>query len=227
MSFVISYETLFDVLRKESNREDLQSLPDTFYEDVASFIAEKKLDSSSRGRIEYENSKKIVRELYERRERKILLLALNKARTNSGIIDSSVLLEREKSFFEAIVHELEHHKKEMLLVIEQGVPKTDAEKAEEQEVQVPEDKEVQNAASEKKAAEPVVAEKPIKEDEPKDKRNSPQIEAGEKKVKFLVSVPKFVGKDMTIFGPFNPGDTTNLPEDVAAILEKKGRVEFI
>jgi len=225
MSFVISYETLFDVLRKESNREDLQSLPDTFYEDVASFIAEKKLDSSSRGRIEYENSKKIVRELYERRERKILLLALNKARTNSGIIDSSVLLEREKSFFETIVSELEHHKKEMLLVIEQGVPKTEAEKAEEEEAQVVEDKETQNAASEKKVAEPEIA--TPAEEKPKDKRNEPQLEDDEKKVKFLVSVPKFVGKDMTIFGPFNPGDTTNLPEDVATILEKKGRVEFV
>jgi len=227
MSFIISYETLFDILRKESNREDLQTLPKTFYEDVASFIAEKKLDSSSRGRIEYENSKKIIRELYERRERKILLLALNKARTNSGIIDSSVLLDREKAFFESVVRELEHHKKEMLLVIEQGLPKTDAEKEQAQEVSASEDK--QSSATEEKAAE--VSEetaKPIvKDDTPKDKRNSPQLEANEKKVKFLVSVPKFVGKDMTIFGPFNPGDTTNLPQDVATILEKKGRIEFI
>ncbi len=223
MSFIISYETLFDILRKESNREDLQSLPDSFYEDVASFIAEKKLDSSSRGRIEYENSKKIIRELYERRERKILLLSLNKARTNSGIIDSSVLLEREKSFFESIVRELEHHKKEMMLVIEQGVPKTET--ASEVEVAVSED--TQSSATEEKAVEVEVAKPIVKEDTPKEKRNAPQLEAGEKKVKFLVSVPKFVGKDMTIFGPFNPGDTTSLPEDVAMILEKKGRIEFM
>ncbi|MBR9702583.1 hypothetical protein GOV10_00975, partial [Candidatus Woesearchaeota archaeon] len=82
MAFVISYETLFELLRKEQSREDLQVLPEEFYADVLAFMHEKHAAEASdgsaghRAEIEFRNIKKVLKELYERRERKILLLAL-------------------------------------------------------------------------------------------------------------------------------------------------------
>ena len=77
---VISYETLFELLRREKEREALQKLNDSFFEDVVNYINEKKKslaenESSSsfgeRDKIDQQirNIKKILKELYERREK--------------------------------------------------------------------------------------------------------------------------------------------------------------
>ena len=39
--FNISYTTLFELLRREKDREELQKLQKTFFEDVKSYIQEK------------------------------------------------------------------------------------------------------------------------------------------------------------------------------------------
>lgn len=44
-------------------------------------------------------------------------------------------------------------------------------------------------------------------------------------VRFLVHVPRFVGKDLRLFGPFAEGETAMLPVDTARILINKGIVK--
>jgi len=46
-------------------------------------------------------------------------------------------------------------------------------------------------------------------------------------VRFLYAVPKFVGKELEEYGPFEEEDIANLPSDIADILIGKGRVEEI
>ncbi len=46
-------------------------------------------------------------------------------------------------------------------------------------------------------------------------------------VRFINSVPKFVGTDSNIYGPFIKEDIANLPEKTAQILIKKNRAEKI
>ena len=66
------------------------------------------------------------------------------------------------------------------------------------------------------------------EDEPE-----PEIQAEEEKdnynikikVKFKAHVPKFVGKMMEIYGPYEEGDEEELPEIIANILVNKDRAE--
>ena len=111
---VITYETLFELLRLEKSREDLQKLDQTFYEDVAVYIVEKRellkkeIESSSMGfgveetRIELENVRKILKDLYDRRERKIVTLALNKSKTAMTIVNTSAMLAVEKGFFDSL-----------------------------------------------------------------------------------------------------------------------------
>ena len=46
-------------------------------------------------------------------------------------------------------------------------------------------------------------------------------------VRFLKPVPKFMGKDLETFGPFEKDDVASLPKKIANILVNKDRVELI
>ena len=77
----ISYDLLFDVLRYEKSREELQSLEKDFYINVVDYLKQKEsilinynTPPSEREltRIQINNIRKILQEIYERREKKII-----------------------------------------------------------------------------------------------------------------------------------------------------------
>ena len=100
----ITYEVLFDIFRREKNREELQKLDNTFYIDIITYLREKDAilnDKISKNEskeelkkltIQLENIHKLLRELYDRRERKIIVMALNKVRIHQNIINTSAML---------------------------------------------------------------------------------------------------------------------------------------
>ena len=112
---VITYERLYDILRAEKFNQDLQKLPENFVQSVRSYLDEKtrllarqKEKSSSIFHSEIasterqlENVKKIVKELYDRREAKILQSALFSARSSSKVVHN--VLDYEKEFYNAMV----------------------------------------------------------------------------------------------------------------------------
>ncbi|GIU69880.1 MAG: hypothetical protein KatS3mg002_1116 [Candidatus Woesearchaeota archaeon] len=108
----ISYDLLFDILRYEKSREELQALEKDFYKKVVEYLKQKdaiilgvNTPPSEREftRIQVNNIKRILQEIYERRERKIINLALYKVKTGSDIINTSILLDEEKIMFENLV----------------------------------------------------------------------------------------------------------------------------
>jgi DNA replication initiation complex subunit (GINS family) len=110
----ITYETLFDLLRREKNREELQALEPDFYEQARIYLQEKeallsgKEDTSyfstekEKLKIQYQNIRRLLKELYEKREKKIISIALVKARTGSDIIDTSAMLPNEAAYYRAL-----------------------------------------------------------------------------------------------------------------------------
>ena len=46
-----------------------------------------------------------------------------------------------------------------------------------------------------------------------------------KTIRFLSPVPKFVGEELEVYGPFEEDDVANLPFRIASLLIKKGRAE--
>ena len=74
----ITYETLYELMRLEKNREEMQKLPDNFIQDTLSYLSSKeKIVSDSRKRfdlfsaserekteVQLKNIKKILKELY-------------------------------------------------------------------------------------------------------------------------------------------------------------------
>ncbi len=204
----ITYETLFDILRLEKNTGELQKLNGTFYEDVVSYLNGKEnilkqeetvFSEAERDKtiVQIQNIKKILKELYERREKKIINLALNKAQTGSDIIDISALLAQERKLFDSLVKIFSSHRDEVLTNLINGKQPTLKETIEE--------------SSEETTKE--IEEKPEKEES--------------KIIRFIHPVPKFLGKELEIYGPYEADDKANLPKEIADILIRKGRAEEI
>jgi len=190
---LLNYEKLFDFLRSERNSVQLQQLPETYYRDVVKYLELK----SSSGADQLRNAKKIVEDIYNRREKKILNLAVNKSRTKSSLIDVSALLPEERIMFKQGVIFLDHFREEVLSrTLNAKVPSSEG---------VPEDAMTEDVVeSEKK---PVI------------------IPGNKIKVKFLKYVDKFVGPDLEIIGPFDEEDVAELDSEVADLVISKELAE--
>ena len=228
----VTYETLFDLLRREKSKNELQELDSTFYVDVVIYLKSKQIilntDSSTVSRAEQEkiriqlkNIKRILKELYEIREKKILNLAMNKVRTGSSLIDTSKLLNEERGLYEESVSILEKYKKGILSKltnyelpsVKSSNYSTPSETFTESD-EFDESEEFEN--NEKSVAFKI-----------HETNEEPEIVSGSMKVKFLTNLPRFMGLDKKVYGPFEKGTTNELPSTVAELLSKKGRVEIV
>ncbi len=203
VSINITYETLFDLLRREKNRNELQVLEPDFFEQVQNYLVDKKNSVESEKttvsraekekiRIQLKNAKKIIKELYEIREKKILQLASNKAKTESSLLNTNNLLETEKEFFKQSYDLIKKYKQDFLMKIEEP----ESTKKEEGSVS-------------------------------SEKNDSDSSENEYEKIVLKANLPKFVGLDKKIYGPFNKGEETELPNKVANLLIEKGRAEKV
>lgn len=213
MGIVITHETLFEILKTEKDRSELQKLDETFFNDVVSYIEDKKrilgseselfsVTDKAKNQRQIDNAKKILKQLYDKREKKIISMALDKSRTRSDVIDISPLLKEEQILFDKLVHIFGKFRNEILhnILVERS-PKIE-------ESRMPE-------------KEPLaVGPEPKPEQVP-----SPQKEM--LTVRFISAVPKFVGKELEDYGPFEEDDIANLPREIAQVLIEKGRVEEI
>ena len=217
----ITYETIFDLLRREKNRAELQKLGDSFFVDVNDYIKEKysilkdqqmKVDMSASAEKEktqkqIENINSMLKGLFERRQQKIVDMAIIKSRIPPNTVNYSPLLKEEKEMFDELVLLLNEFKEKVLLKLITK-PEVIESKQEEKRPEESESKELKT-----------------------EEETKPEIKAEEdedtKLVRFIHSVPRFVGRHLEVYGPFEDDDTANLPEEIADILIKKGRAEEI
>ena len=237
----LTYEKLFDYLREERNNAQLQELPGTLFSDITEYLKMKEdsIESlqqsgsitSENALVQLRNAKKIIENLYERREKKLLNLALNKSRTKSQLIDTSALLPEEKIFFKQISIVLDHFRDEVLKnLLDKSVPEINEQK----DSVAPERPQVQGEISEKKQEAQDAAERAKEEAAQVDTKDPEEVSEGVEPVsdekvalKFLKYVDKFVGPDLEIMGPFEEGSVEQLPADVAEVVLKKGYAERV
>ena len=205
---VITYETLFELLKRERERTDLQKLEQTFFSDTIIYIKDKKkileaknespfaVEEKKKTERQLENIYKILKELYERREKKIIALALDKSRTQSNLIDTTSLLKEEKVVFDAMASLLDTYRESILYSV----------------------------LNEKM---PFMASFELKSKEKEDFKAAFELKRATKLVRFTAHVPKFVGPELEEYGPFEEEDIANLPAEVADVLINKARVEEI
>jgi len=121
---MITYQEIYDILRKEKYNEALQQLPKNFLTEIASYLNEKKdivnreqkdselfSDTVRMTRKQLDNTLSIIKEIIAIRERKVLNLAFTAALTGISKRDTENLLEHEKELFEITVKKLEHNQK--------------------------------------------------------------------------------------------------------------------
>ncbi len=124
---MITYQEIYDVLRKEKYNEALQALPDNFLEDVSVYLNEKKAIVSREGnmfsdtlrmtRKQLDNALSIIKEILAIRQRKVLDLAFVAAVTGVSKRDTESLLEHEQNLFNVTVKQLEQNQQKVSMVL--------------------------------------------------------------------------------------------------------------
>lgn len=232
----INYETLFDLLRREKNREELQTLDKDFYEQVLAYLKEKKESLSRKDdelfasaekeklKIQFQNIRRIIKELYERREKKVINMAMSKARTGSDVIDTSSLLPSEREYFEDQVRLFVQYKDKVLDRI-LNLKEFDNNKAEEENKG---SSLVQKETSKDSGLRTELKKEINAEEENKELNNFvPPGGTGNDKKKILIldSMPRFMGLNNEVLGPYNEGEEVELDSRIADILVKGGKAE--
>ena len=201
MEDTITFEYLYDILRKEKYSKEIQKLDDNFLQNLKKYITEKTkiLKSQSekesiftatetqKTRKHLENVQKLIKELFERRESKILYLAFVVSKTHGKHQLLSNLTKEEEILLQEIIQKLEMFR---------------------------------NSTTNS-----ILSEHENINEKPKDIKTDQKTRT--KIIKVLEHVPQFIGLDMQVYGPFNQKETAVLPEEIAELLIEKKIAEII
>lgn len=190
---IITYENLYEILRREKYRVELQKIDETFYQDVVKYLQEKTaiLESQSKKnsifastelektQVQLKNIVKILRELYEKRENKIVQFALFCSRSKNAQ-DTSTMLPEEFALYTSLKDTLDSYRDGILMQLLQS--------------RMPEIK--------------AVEQKDLKIEEKTDSLS----------IQVLKDIPEFVGPDLQVYGPFKAGESAHIPQMVATML---------
>ncbi len=190
---IITYENLYEILRREKYRTELQKIDETFYQDVVKYLQEKTaiLESQvkkqsifastevEKTQTQLKNILKILKELYEKRENKIIQFAIFCSRSKNSQ-DTSTMLPEEFAFYSQLKETLDLYREGLLNTL------------------------LQNKIPSILIEDP----KALKTEE---KTNSLSIHV-------LKEIPEFVGPDLAVYGPFKAGETHELPAMIAQML---------
>ncbi|HLC86457.1 MAG TPA: hypothetical protein VJG30_04185 [Candidatus Nanoarchaeia archaeon] len=198
---VITFDSLYEALRLEKYKTELQKLDKNFYKKSVKYLEEKKAilksqeskdsvfanESIIKTKRQLENTRMIIKELYEKREAKIINMALFNSRSAGSVQDTESLLEEEKDMYNTILGIFNNFRINVLYNLLEG-----------------------------KGPQKV-----------KETNTTTEEVKSNKLVRFTEAVPKFVGNDLNIYGPYEAEDVANLPGKVAEILVKNRRAEGI
>lgn len=99
----ISFELIRKIQRQEQRIPKLTKLPENFYQSVGYYLQQKRKLAKEGGRfaLETKNIERLVEDVFNRRERKILNMAIIAARTGSM---PENLTDQENNFFDSLVN---------------------------------------------------------------------------------------------------------------------------
>ncbi len=112
---MLTYETISKIVKEEKNTNKPVKLPEGFFEDVRMYLSKKEKITEKEDEWELGSVKRLLQDLLELRERKILIMALYAVR--SGIVPEN-LTEEEKEFFNMIVEDVKAWQEKKKLVLD-------------------------------------------------------------------------------------------------------------
>ncbi|MBS3802615.1 MAG: hypothetical protein KGY65_07690, partial [Candidatus Thermoplasmatota archaeon] len=212
----ITYKTLRKIQQAEKNSPQITQINKEFYDNVTVFlnqlekrlVDEKKPQKQMLLAEESQNIEKIIRNIYEHREKKIMLAAISKARGgNPGI---KYLLPEEKMFFDELYHNIVLFRKKIF---------TNHSK------EIEPDKEATSQSKPNRSTsktEPNAEKNTEKQDDPihKTKNAKPQKDNTNPILRILENIPSFVGTNNQTYTLYK-GDVISMPPDMAKMLLNK------
>ena len=182
---MLTYNDIYEALKKEKYSEALQQLPKNFAKEVSEYIKEKKeiaskeedmfSDAIIKTKRQLENAVSIFKELILRRKRKLLNLAFIARETGISKRDFENMFDFEKEMFDRIVTAMEESDKKL--------------------------NDSMNGKSEETRKNLLVV--------------------------FNDNIDEFAGTEGEILGPFEKGELSNLPKEIAKILVEAGKAEVV
>lgn len=126
---MITYQEIYDHLRKEKYNESLQEIPDNFLQELATYIEDRKQvltkqdsnlfsDTLKVTRKQLENSISLIKEIFSIRHKKVLNLSFAASITGVSKRDTDNLFDHEKILFENTVKQLEENQKKIMSYFE-------------------------------------------------------------------------------------------------------------
>jgi DNA replication initiation complex subunit (GINS family) len=137
-------------------------------------------------------------ELYDRREKKIINLALYRVKAGDGIINTEMLLSEERIFFDTLYMQLLRYREDILNNVLEG--------------KIPNPHVMNMTLNNSNALSKITL-------------DIEDLSEGIKSVRFIKAVPRFLGSELEVYGPFVENDIASLPSKIANILIKKDRAE--
>lgn len=224
---IITFDTLFDLQRREKYRAELQKIDPKFFDDVIKYFNEKQAiletqekkksvfaaNELEKTRSQLNEAKRLLKDIYTWRETKIVQGAVFQSRCNGKGFDFSALLPEEIELFnslqstlmkfrEDILHSLLNHEMPKVKITPPSEPETEGE-----------------------APEGSVAGASDHSQKAKDLKTDATKSDGSCCISLKCDLPEFMGPDMNKYGPFRAGETASMPEGVAEMLVKSGNAE--
>lgn len=202
----INYKTLRKIQQSEKKSAFLTKLYSGFSEDIKEYLSsmkkrlveEKSEVKKNLLKEEVENNKKIIINIYEHREKKVVLAAVTKAR--GGDPDLNSMLRPERKLYDSILETLKDRRNKFF---NQGYEET-TEETEEQEDRDDEEED---------------EEKVVEEAEVRESNKNPVI-------RVVKDMPEFMGTDKRKYF-LKKDDVLSIPQDMADMLEKRKAAEKI
>jgi DNA replication initiation complex subunit (GINS family) len=202
----MDYENLRRIQRAERDKPELSHLDEGFYKDMFASTREARAKYKESGSIEdlkrFENLLKSARDIFERREQKIIMKVVRAAHTGDTVAESK-LAGDEKALFESVFELMKKNKLEFEAELAGEAEKRPTEEA----------KAIQN-----------IKDIPAMSNGSEEKKGE---DLNTVLVRIIKKVPRFVAGDMAEWGPFETNEIVRLPKKEAELLSNRSFVEII
>ena len=245
MTESFNYEDIYEILRNEKFSSDLQELLKEDLKKIKEYFEErsKSLEGQDQStnlfathnrakvQLELDNATRVLRDLHEKRERKIINRAIFNSRIDDSIRDTTNMLQLEEELYEQLIFILKRFRKGFLATID-----NDGEYPLEilQPLKLRKDVDVKKLMEE--------TDNLIEEENKTDSEDSLQgtesskeeytkdetLEPSEETPTYIATtdIPKFFGPDLREHGPFNTNEDVQASEEIINILLNQEKIKI-
>ncbi len=233
---VISYEELRRIQSLERDEKALQELNGSFFDKIAKYIETKEKtikenegkdnvfskQALEKNKHELINIKKIIKDICQRRRRKIVNQALNNI--SAKVHNTENMIPIEEELYNKTLEIVKNYTNLFMSKFERKVEQSEKKEDKSEEEKNIEEKREEETKKEKENVEKNdVSESGEEKQEIEEKKEKKDIDSKKCKLKINEQVPEFLWKDGQKYGPFEKEQEITLEKEIGEILIKGGK----